>query len=183
MAISPNGRTLYPMLEGALTTDPDQRRLIISEFDLAKTAYTGRRWFYQLDAAGHAIGDLTAVTAGCSSSSSATTTRAPPRSSRRSSSSISIRSTPDGFLVKFQVADLLQLADPLNIGRQGPLFRFPFQTIESVIPLGDQRARHPGRQQLSVQQRAHRRIPDPNEFIVIRLERPIVEFARRPIRR
>ena len=27
MAISPDGKTLYPMLEGALTTDPDQRRL------------------------------------------------------------------------------------------------------------------------------------------------------------
>jgi hypothetical protein len=32
MAISPNGKTLYPMLEGSLTTDPDQRRLIINEF-------------------------------------------------------------------------------------------------------------------------------------------------------
>ena len=35
MAIAPAGRMLYPMLEGALTTDPDQQRLIISEFDLA----------------------------------------------------------------------------------------------------------------------------------------------------
>ena len=38
MAISPNGKTLYPMLEGALTTDPDPRRLIISEFDIRSRA-------------------------------------------------------------------------------------------------------------------------------------------------
>ena len=30
MSISPNGKTLYPMLEGALTTDPDQRQLRIT---------------------------------------------------------------------------------------------------------------------------------------------------------
>jgi len=34
MAISPNGKVLYPLLEGALTTDPDQRRLIINEFSI-----------------------------------------------------------------------------------------------------------------------------------------------------
>ena len=50
MAISPNGKTLYPMLEGSLTTDPDQRRLIINEFDIASRAYTGKQWFYRLDA-------------------------------------------------------------------------------------------------------------------------------------
>ena len=61
MAISPDGKTLYPMLEGALTTDPDQRRLIISEFSERSSAYTGRKWFYRLESTAHAIGDLTAV--------------------------------------------------------------------------------------------------------------------------
>jgi hypothetical protein len=82
-----------------------------------------------------------------------------------------------GFLIKFPVADLLQLADPLNLGRQGPLFRFSFQTIESVIPMGDSElgilddnnypfsnGRNPG-------------VSDPNEFIVIRLPQPIVSYA------
>ena len=48
MAISPNGKTLYPMLEGALTTDADQRRLLIKEFDIGRDAYTGRQWWYRL---------------------------------------------------------------------------------------------------------------------------------------
>jgi hypothetical protein len=61
MALAHRNRFLYPMLEGALTTDPDQRRLIISEFDIRARAYTGRRWFYRMEVAGNSIGDLTAV--------------------------------------------------------------------------------------------------------------------------
>ena len=64
MAISPDGKTLYPMLEGALTTDPDQRRLIINEFDIRKRRYTGRQWFYRLEDPLFAIGDLTTVDHG-----------------------------------------------------------------------------------------------------------------------
>jgi hypothetical protein len=81
-----------------------------------------------------------------------------------------------GFLVKRQVADLLQIADPYGLaGAPGAVFRFPFQTIESVIPFGNNtlgvlddnnypfsNGRTPGQ-------------PDPNEFIVIRLERPLVD--------
>ena len=44
MAITPNGKTRYPLLEGPLTTDPDQRRLIINEFDLGTRKHTGRQW-------------------------------------------------------------------------------------------------------------------------------------------
>jgi hypothetical protein len=81
---------------------------------------------------------------------------------------------PDGFLVKRQVADLLHISNPAHLGGFGPVFRFPFQTIESVIPLSKDTlgvlndnnypfgsARTPGQ-------------PDPNEFIIIRLDQPIL---------
>ena len=64
MAITRDGRFLYPMLEGPLTTDADQRRLIINEFDVRARAYRGRRFFYRLEVpatTGQAIGDLTEV--------------------------------------------------------------------------------------------------------------------------
>jgi hypothetical protein len=38
------------MLEGPLTTDPDQRRLIINQFDLETRTYTRNQWFYRLEA-------------------------------------------------------------------------------------------------------------------------------------
>ena len=34
------------MLEGALTTDADQRRLIINEFDVRRELH-GKQWFYR----------------------------------------------------------------------------------------------------------------------------------------
>jgi hypothetical protein len=80
----------------------------------------------------------------------------------------------NGFLVKHQVADLLNIEDPSNIGGHKSIFRFPFQTIESVIPLSHDTigvlddnnypfstGRTPGE-------------PEPNEFIVIRLDHPLV---------
>ena len=65
MAITPDGRRLYTLLEGPLTTDPDQRRLRINEFSLRSRRYTSRQWAYRMEAdaaSGQAIGDLTAVT-------------------------------------------------------------------------------------------------------------------------
>ena len=81
-------------------------------------------------------------------------------------------------MIKHQVADLLQISDPDDIGGHGPVFWFPFQTIESVFPFGERElgvlddnnypfsnGRVPGQ-------------PDPNEFIVIRLDRPLVQYAK-----
>jgi hypothetical protein len=174
MAITPDGKTLYPMLEGSLTTDTDPQRLIINQFDIKKRMYTGKQWFYRLEAAGQAIGDLTAITN--------TRFLVIERDNFQGAAALFKKIyivdmndvDADGFLVKHEVANLLAIADPDNLGGFGPVFRFPFQTIESVIPLSNRtlgvlddnnypfsNGRVPGQ-------------PDPNEFIVIRLDRPLV---------
>ncbi|MGB5593012.1 MAG: esterase-like activity of phytase family protein [Crocosphaera sp.] len=64
MAINPSGTTLYPMLEGPLNSDPQRDRLLIYEFDLATSEFTGNTFFYRLEnptETGQAIGDLTAI--------------------------------------------------------------------------------------------------------------------------
>ena len=80
----------------------------------------------------------------------------------------------NGIVLKSEVADLMNLSDPDDIGRTGTgLFTFPFVTIESVIPLSPttlgvlndnnypfSSGRNPGR-------------PDDNEFILIRLDAPL----------
>jgi hypothetical protein len=178
MAISPDGKTLYPMLEGALTTDPDPRRLIINEFDLRDGVYTGQQWFYRLESPAHAIGDLTAVSKDLFLVIERDNLQGDAAQFKKIFLVDLTRTDAQGFLVKNQVADLLQIADPFNIGGEGALFRFPFQTIESVIPLNQRElgvlddnnypfssARVPGQ-------------PDPNEFIVIRLDRPLVSDAK-----
>ena len=178
MAISPNGKTLYPMLEGALTTDPDPRRLIISEFDIRARAYTKRRWFYRLEDPAFAIGDLTTLDKDLFLVIERDNNQGAAAAFKKIFLVDFSQVDSDGFLLKFEVADLLQIADPHNLGGLGPVFTFPFQTIESVIPLGERRlgilddnnypfssARTPGE-------------PDPNEFIVIKLDRPIRLLAR-----
>jgi hypothetical protein len=141
MAITPNGKTLYPMLEGPLTTDPDQRRLIINEFDIATKRDTGRQWFYALSAStatGQSIGDFTAVT----DHEFLVIERDNFEGAASGFKKIYLvdfdNVSGDGFLIKTEVADLLHLRDPYNLGRLGTgFYTFPFQTIESVIRLSD----------------------------------------------
>lgn len=58
MAVSSDGRMLYPMFEGPLDTDraPFVR---ILEFDTVAHGWTGRYWRYPLEAEGLAIGEMT----------------------------------------------------------------------------------------------------------------------------
>jgi hypothetical protein len=173
MAIARGGRFLYPMLEGALTTDPDQTRLVINEFDVRARQYTRRRWFYRLESAAHAIGDLTAIDSHRFLVIERDNLEGPAAAFKKVFVVDFREVGRDGFLEKREVADLLAIEDPHNLGGFGPLFRFPFQTIESVIPLGN---RHLGvlndnNYPFSAGREAG--TPDPNEMIVIKLERPL----------
>ena len=175
MAITPDGKTLLPMLEGALTTDPNQQRLIINEFDIRVGAYTGRQWFYSLDSATHAIGDLTAVTQKRFLVIERDNLEGAAAAFKKIFLVDLDQVDGQGFLVKHEIANLLEIRDPDNIGQHGPVFRFPFQTIESVIPLN---ARTLGVLDDNNYPFSNGRVagqPDPNEFIVIRLDRPLVE--------
>ena len=178
MSIAPNGKTLYPMLEGALTTDPDQRHLIINEFDVRARAYTGQQWHYRLENAAHSMGDLTADTKTLMLVIERDNLQGAAARFKKLFLVDLDEVGADGFLVKHQVADLMQLRDPNTLGGHGPTLTFPFQTIESVIPLSERElgvlddnnypfssARVPGQ-------------PDPNEFIVIRLDRPLQDLPR-----
>lgn len=176
MAVSCNGKVLYPMLEGPLTTDPDQHRLIINEFNVRSRKYTGRQWFYRLELAsstGQSIGDLTRV----GQRTFLVIERDNFEGAAATFKKVFLVDFDDvdaaGFLVKHEVADLLNIKDPHNLGGFGPIFRFPFQTIESVMVVDRHRlgvlndnnypfsnGRVPGQ-------------PDPNEFIVIKLDRPL----------
>ncbi len=60
-ALSADGTKLYTLLEGALTSDLQQNRLFISEFDLKTEQYTGKTFSYKLNVPGRAIGDMTAI--------------------------------------------------------------------------------------------------------------------------
>jgi len=179
MAILPDGKRLYPLLEGPLTTDPDKHRLIINEFDLATKAYTGRQFFYRMEdttQSGQSIGDFTAV----SDHRFLVIERDSGQGASAHFKKIFLVDFEDidsnGFLVKHQIADLLNIADPDDIGGTGTgVFTFPFVTIESVLPLSANTLLviNDNNYPFSTGRVAGQ--PDDDEFIIIKLDRPLSE--------
>lgn len=176
MAVTRSGKRLYPMLEGPLTTDTDQRRLIINEFNVKARAYTGRQWSYRLEAdsaTGQSIGDFTAI----DDRRFLVIERDNFEGAAAGFKKIFVvdldEVDQEGFLIKREVADLLQISDPRNLGGFGPTFRFPFQTIESVIPLGRWRLGVLNDNNYPFSAGRVTGQPDPNELIIIRLADPL----------
>ena len=63
MAISPNGKFLYAMLEGFTVADQtvDPLRRHIFEFSIRDEAFTGRTWQYRVENAAHLVADAAAL--------------------------------------------------------------------------------------------------------------------------
>lgn len=149
MAMAVDGKTLYPMLEGALRNDADPRRRVIHEFDLATRAYTGRTWQYRVDAGfpDAVIGDFTALDRfrfllierddfqGA-------------ESQQKKIYRIDLRRVDAaGFVEKQLVLDLLAIRDPDGVSLParpgeygvGDPFSFPLQSVESLEILSGER--------------------------------------------
>lgn len=153
MAISRNGKYLYPSLERSLDGD-DPRRHRIYEFDVRAGEYTGRTWSYRADAPAppeqeHVIGDMTAL----DGNRLLVIERDFLQGEKAQFDKVFVvdlrREDEEGFLVKREVVDLLDIRDPEKLSLQGPVrpgdfglgdpFEFPYITTESVLPVGGNR--------------------------------------------
>jgi hypothetical protein len=149
MARSIDGKTLYPMIEGALRNDPDPRRRILNEFDLRSRSYTGRTWQYRVDAAfpDAVIGDLTAL----DQHRFVLIERDDAQGAEARQKKVYLidlrRTDAQGYLEKRLVLDLLRIRDPNGISLPprpgefgvGDPFSFPLQSVESLEVLGGER--------------------------------------------
>ncbi|MCE4555313.1 esterase-like activity of phytase family protein [Pelomonas sp. P8] len=137
MAINPNGDRLYTLLEGSVTGDP-AKTLRINAFDVNTEAYTGEQWRYQLDANGTNIGDMTAINDHqflVIERNGATATGGGTPFKKIFSVDLN-KVDASGNLVKTEVVDLMNIADPHDLNGDGSkTFTFPFVTIESVLIL------------------------------------------------
>ena len=144
LAVSPDGATLYPMLEGALGTDPEQRRRTIFEFDVASGRYTEARWEYRAENPENSVGDLVALDENRLLVVDLDDEQGAEARVKKIFLVDLRHAGEDGFLPKEEVVDLLSIADPARISepaREGNLglgdpFSFPFRAVESVLPLG-----------------------------------------------
>ncbi len=176
MALNASATKLYPLLEGALTTEPDQRRLIINEFDIASKSYTDKQFFYQMEAttaSGQSIGDFTAV----DDNKYLVIERDSAQGDEAAFKKIFLvdftQVDSSGNLLKRELVDLLNIPDPNNIASSNGLFRYPFVTIESVLPIDDQTLLIVNDNNYPFSAGRTPGVPDNNEFIQVRLERPL----------
>jgi glycerophosphoryl diester phosphodiesterase len=145
MAASPDGAFLYPMLEGALGADPEQRRRPLFEFDVASGRYTGARWEYRTESPENSIGDLVALGANRFLVIERNDEQGEAARFKKIFLMDLRRVGEDGFLSKEEIVDLLSIDDPARMSeptREGDIglgerFSFPFQAVESLLPLGD----------------------------------------------
>lgn len=159
MAAAPDGRHLYPLLEGPLWDEQakawenkgGREYLRILEFDVAQGRYTGRSWKYLLEANGNNIGDFNMIDAStgliierdngegdarlaCSGPARPDCFNVPARFKRVYKIDLG-QADPEGFVKKVGYVDLLDIKDPQGRGRTGTrdgVFTFPFVTIENV---------------------------------------------------
>jgi glycerophosphoryl diester phosphodiesterase len=185
MAITPNGRFLYPTLEGATVADSatgNPSRRLMFEFDTRAKAFTGRQWQYRVESATNMVSDLWSlddhrmvVIERDGGLGVTALFRSVYVLDRR-------RVDQDGFLVKSLAVDLTTIADPAHvswppihagdIGLADPSTGAPFkvvcESIETIYPVGGARlvlacdnnfpnkGRNPG-------------LADDNEFIVVKV--------------
>lgn len=160
MAASPDGRFLYPLLEGPVWNaeakdwekESGKEYLRILEFDVAAGKWTGRHWKYVLEADGNAIGDFNMIDATTAliverDNGEGTADKACPAGQRRPDCFHDVARFKRVYKVELGDAlagkpvrkighiDLMRIADPDAKSRK-PLtdgaLAFPFFTIENV---------------------------------------------------
>jgi len=147
MAISPDGRTLYPTLEGPLTDDADKTIRRSYTFDIASRTYEPGYRVYHVADPSHSVSDLTALDCERFVSLERDNFEGPAAVHKQA-----FVVTPNGGALETrEVLDELSIPDPAEISLRGPVrsgdiglgdpFSMPYQTIEAVLPVrGDELA-------------------------------------------
>ncbi|GIE75291.1 hypothetical protein Aph02nite_12410 [Actinoplanes philippinensis] len=147
LAASRDGRTLYPILEGARTDDTNQRRRIVYEFDVRKNRYTGRTWSFLVDDPSLLVGDAAVLDGRRLLLIERDNGMGQQSVVKRLVVTDLDKAAADGTLPRRTAADLMRIADPKSVSTParpgeygvGELFSFPLQSVESVLPLGGDR--------------------------------------------
>jgi hypothetical protein len=141
MALSSDGRTLYPILEGPLVgADPLDR--VVFEVDVRNRRFTGRRWTYRMSRPGTLVSDAVAYGRDRLIVLERDNGQGATAQWKRAFLTDVPRGGPS-TLRKEEIVDLLNIRDPHLISlpaRPGDVglgdpFQFPYQTVESVLPL------------------------------------------------
>jgi hypothetical protein len=141
MALSKDGRTLYPFLEGALIGDDPLVRHVY-EFDVATRRYTGRNWIYRMSIPNTFVSDAVAYGRDQLIVTERDNGQGPAAAWKKAFVVDLPGNRPN--LAKREIVDLLDVNDRDGISENpirpgdfglGDPFKFPYQTVEAVLPL------------------------------------------------
>jgi glycerophosphoryl diester phosphodiesterase len=179
MAITPDGRTLVPLLEKPLLGEPGVLRAYA--FDVEAQAYTGDRWTYPLDPRGVSVADFQLLDRRHGLVIERDGTQA-DLGGFKALEEVRL-GRPGSVIAKRPAADLLRIADPHGIsgpGAPGDVglgnpFAMPFTTIEALEILDRRRVvvLNDNNFPFSVGRHVGSGAPDDDEFVVVRLPRRI----------
>jgi hypothetical protein len=174
LAISPNGRVLRPMLEGATAED------VAAGMDRALRIYTVRRGAfeegflrYRMESAAHALGDFVMVNQH--------EALVIERDNGQGGTAVfkriylvDLRDTDgDGWVTKRLLVDLMDVANPDGLSPHGDPFTFPFFTIEDVEVLDGRTIAVMNDNNFPAAGGRSATEPDANEYVEITLPRPL----------
>ena len=182
LAISPDGRTLHPMLEGATAEDKAAGLagdLRIYEAPIAAdgtAAFTGDFRRYRMEAPGNALGDLIAVNRH--------QLLVIERDNGQGATAVFKRIylvdtrgvAAGGYVSKTLLVDLMDVDNPSGLGpdgADGDPFRFPFFTIEDVELVDERTLAVMNDNNFPAAGGRSTTEPDQNEYLEIRLARPL----------
>lgn len=179
MALSPDGRYLYPMLEKPLADTAD-RRLTILKFDVERRAFTQDRYYYPLEPWGVSVADFVLMSDRAGVVLERDDTEG-ELNGKKGVFEITL-GEPGEAVAKRLALDLMNVNDPggittpvggdVGLGRR---FSFPFHTIESLVVYD---ARHLGvlndnNFPFSVGRHVGSGAPDDSEYILVELSQPL----------
>jgi glycerophosphoryl diester phosphodiesterase len=135
-------RYAYPVLEGALVAETDQRVRRIHQLDTRTMRYTGRTWAYRTIEAANLVGDAFMTGRNRMLLLERDNFGGAQAVTKRIVEVDLGRTEPGGHLVAEPVLDLLDIANPDGIGAgdgygTGEEFAFPFVSDETVVQLRD----------------------------------------------
>ena len=137
MAASPDGTTLYPLLEKTVAGDP-AGSLRLYAFDVASQKFTDLVGYYRMDQANHAIGDIATINENEFVVIERDSTEANVNGFKKLFKIDISRKDAQGFLAKEEIANLMAIQDPSDLNGDGKTtYTMPFVTIENVLVLDE----------------------------------------------
>ena len=179
MSISPDGRVLHPMLEGA--TAEDKAAGLGSDLRI----YTVRRGEfaddflrYRMESPNHALGDFIQVNQHEALVIERDNGQGPTAAFKRIYLADLRDTDGDGYVTKRLLVDLMDVANPDGLGGFGDPFTFPFVTIEDVEILDEDTIAVMNDNNFPATGGRSGTEPDRNEYIEVTLAQPLRVDAR-----